>query len=43
MNCPKCGKEMILGKIGVSATSKGFPAAMFWAPDEVLNKHVAKL
>ncbi len=38
MNCPKCGKEMIYGKIGISAGSKGFPASMFWAPDEVFNK-----
>ena len=42
MNCPKCGKEMLRGKIGVSAASKGYPATMFWAPNEVFNKHIAQ-
>ncbi len=42
MNCPKCGKEMIYGKIGVSVISKGVPKNMFWAPEEVYNKHMAQ-
>ena len=42
MNCPKCGKEMIYGKIGISAGSKGLPSSMFWAPNEVFNKHASQ-
>ena len=42
MNCPKCGKEMIYGKIVISAGSKGLPSSMFWAPDEVFNKHASQ-
>ena len=39
MICPKCGNEMIYGKIGVSAGSRGYPT-MFWAPEDVFNKHM---
>ncbi len=33
---------MIYGKIGISAGSKGLPSSMFWAPDEVFNKHASQ-
>lgn len=36
MICPKCGKEMEYGKLGVSINSRGIPP-MFWAPEEVFN------
>ena len=39
MNCPKCQKEMSKGEIGVSAASRGIPS-LFWAPTEVINKHI---
>ena len=39
MNCPKCGNDMSKGEIGVSAASRGIPA-LFWAPTEVINKHI---
>ena len=42
MNCPKCGNEMSKGEIGVSAASRGIPA-LFWAPTEVINKHIPSL
>ena len=37
MKCPKCGNEMIKGKIGLSAFSKGMPG-LYWAPEEVFNR-----
>ncbi len=37
MICPKCGKEMEYGQIGVSAYNRGIPI-MFWAPKQVFNR-----
>ena len=39
MKCPKCGNDMLIGEIGISAFSKGMPA-MFWAPKEVFNRMI---
>lgn len=41
MNCPKCGNEMLIGKIGASALSRGCPV-MFWAPNEVFDTRMAQ-
>ncbi len=37
MICPKCGKEMEYGEIGVDAFSRGMPT-LFWAPKQVFNR-----
>lgn len=37
MKCPKCGNEMLIGKMGVSAFSRGMPD-LFWAPGDVFNR-----
>lgn len=41
MKCPKCGNEMLMGEIGISAFSKGMPT-LFWAPREVFNRRIAQ-
>ncbi|MBR1391633.1 MAG: hypothetical protein IJ567_09390 [Lachnospiraceae bacterium] len=38
MKCPKCGKEMIAGEMGISANSSIGRSTLFWAPKEVFNR-----
>lgn len=42
MICPKCGKEMENGLIGVSAYNRGMPA-IFWAPKQVFNRLIPNM
>lgn len=42
MICPKCGKEMEYGQIGVSAYNKGMPK-IFWAPKQVFNRLIPNM
>ncbi len=42
MICPKCGREMSDGQIGVSVYNRGMPR-IFWAPRSVFNRIIPNM